>query len=128
MRHRAWAMALLALALMMRAMVPAGYMTQASSHELVVQICSNSANSTQSTYRLAIPSKEHGSPKHGAEHAKATCAFSSLNHAALGGADPILLAIAFLFILALGFQAQRALPLGAIANVRPPVRGPPCLI
>lgn len=127
LRHRAWAMALLAVALMMRAFVPAGYMAKTGPQVLEIRICSDSASNTASSYHLTIPAKDTTPGKHGAEHVKATCAFSSLGHAALSSVDPVLLALAILFILTLGYQPQSAFPLASRANARPPVRGPPIL-
>ncbi len=61
------------------------------------------------------------------EQASKDCAYSAIGKSALGGADPILLALAFAFILVLGLAPSRALPARPVPHTRPPLRGPPAL-
>ncbi|MFV0644209.1 MAG: hypothetical protein ACK5NN_06865, partial [Sphingomonadaceae bacterium] len=99
--HRWFAIALLVLALSMKALIPAGYMTSGSGTTLTVTICSDGIGALK-TVDIAIPMKD-GSDDGSSDHAKKDghCAFSGLTHAATGGADTVLLALAFAFILIL---------------------------
>jgi len=53
------------------------------------------------------------------------CAFSGLSAPALGGADPLLLAAAIVFILAAAFRGEHKLVLRRGSYLRPPAQGPP---
>lgn len=55
------------------------------------------------------------------------CAFAGLSAAMLGAVDPILLAGLVAFLLRLGFVATRVAIPAAPRHVRPPLRGPPAL-
>ncbi|MDZ7587653.1 MAG: hypothetical protein U5J78_00160 [Parasphingorhabdus sp.] len=121
-------LALLALVLAVKLLVPAGFMISATSDRfLTVTICAD-ASGISKQMRIAIPSKNDRRE----DHSKAAgtgqpCSFSGLSHAALGGTDPILLAAALTFVLLLGFAPPRTLPQRGIAFLRPPLRGPPSL-
>jgi hypothetical protein len=131
------AVLLLALVLAAKALVPAGYMVGGEAGSgvrvLTVKICAD-ALGTQFTRQIVIPQQggEHG--KGDAGHGDAghktdgACAWSGLGMASLAGADPALLAIAFAFILALGFARLAPPRLERRAFLRPPLRGPPALI
>ncbi len=123
---------LLALALAVKALVPAGFMiAPAGERFLMVTICSE-ATGVPKQMQIAIPEK----PGADGDHAEAAdkghpCAFSGLGHALLGGAIPALLAGALAFILLIGLAPLPTLPARAIAFLRPSLRGPPtffCLI
>lgn len=123
--HRRLAGLLIGLALLMKALVPAGYMAKAEGRVLTIAVCADASNG-QTVKHIMVPVSGKSSDNH-ADHAKAdgTCAFSSLAMGAVGGADPLLLLIALSFILLLGF-APAAPPLhDRRANLRPPLRGPP---
>jgi hypothetical protein len=119
--HRSLAALLVAVALCMKALVPAGYMLENQTRSITVQICADSLGQ-QITKQIEIGQKDDGKAK-SASH----CAFSALSHGALGGADPILLALALLFILALAFAPLLPPALKRLAYLRPPLRGPPAL-
>lgn len=127
-RHRAFAALLIAAALCMKALVPAGYMIGQVDRVLTVEICADS-QSGHLTKQIVIPGdgRSHGDQS---DHGKSdgTCAFTALAFAGLSAADPALLATALAFILLLGF-ARLVSPLrGRPAQLRPPLRGPPALI
>ena len=128
LRHRRAAFLLLGLALAMKALVPAGTMASAEAKVLTIRLCNDAQLAAATTAApprmLAIPMK-HGDPS--ARHAKAegTCPYSALSLASLAGADPALLALALLFILASGFAPLAAPAPRRIAHLRPPLRGPP---
>jgi hypothetical protein len=127
-RYARLALVLVVLALAIKALVPPGYMISSTGERfLTVTICSD-ASGTPKQMRIAIPYKDET----GSGHAEAAdksqpCAFSGLGHAALGGADPVLLAAALAFILLVGLAPLRTPPARDIAFLRPPLRGPPSL-
>lgn len=125
-KHRHLAMVLLALALLMKAAIPAGYMvTTAKDMVLSVTVCTDGMG-PQQTVDIVIPAKNGQNSQRGADNGKSGhCAFSGLGKTALGGADPVLLALAFAFILVLGLAPVRRLPFRRIANLLPPQCGPP---
>jgi hypothetical protein len=119
---------LVVFALAVKALVPAGYMISSTGERfLTVTICAD-ASGTPKQMRITIPDKN----EKGGDHSEAAdksqpCAFSGLGHAALGGADPLLLAAALAFILLVGLGPLRAPPARDIPFLRPPLRGPPSL-
>lgn len=119
--HRRVAALLVALSLCMKALIPAGYMLGSETKTITVQICADSLGH-QFTKQIDVGHKDSGKSK-----ADAPCAFTALTHGALGGADPILLAAALLFILALAFAPLLALAPKRVHHLRPPLRGPPAL-
>jgi hypothetical protein len=117
---------LMVLALAVKALLPAGYMiSPAGDRFLTVTICADASGVPQQM-QIAIPGKNDGGGDHSDAADKAQpCAFSGLGHAALSGADPVLLAAALAFILLVGFAPLRAPPARDIPFLRPPLRGPP---
>ena len=126
--HARLTLVLLALALAVKALVPAGFMiTPAGERFLTVTICSD-ATGVPKQVQIAIPDK----PGAKGDHAEATdkghpCAFAGLGHVGLSAADPVLLAAAIAFILLVGLAPLAALPARATPFLRPPLRGPPSL-
>tara|TARA_R110000868_G_scaffold212918_3_gene462808 strand:- start:7069 stop:7473 length:405 start_codon:yes stop_codon:yes gene_type:complete len=124
--NRPFACAVLALALLMKIVMPAGFMPTVSNGQIVVSICSGTGPMTMV---MTIPGlgqeKSEGDGHHG--KAEQPCAFSGLSAPSLAAADPILLAAAILFVLALGTRPM-ALPAStAPSYLRPPLRGPPAI-
>ena len=124
--HARLTLVLLALALAVKAVVPAGFMLSAGGDRfLTVTICSD-ASGTPKQMQIALPGKQDAGGDHSDAAAKAThCAFSGLGHSALGGADPLLLATALAFILLIGIAPLPALPRRDLPFLRPQLRGPP---
>jgi hypothetical protein len=127
-RYARLALVLVVLALAFKALVPAGYMiSPAGERFLTVTICAD-ASGTPKQMRIAIPDKnETGGDHSEAADTSQPCAFSGLGHAALGGADPLLLAAALAFILLVGLAPLRSPPARDIPFLRPTLRGPPSL-
>lgn len=127
-RYAQLTLVLVALALAVKALVPAGYMiSSAGERFLTVTICADASGSLKQM-RIAIPVKgDTGSDHSEAADKSQPCAFSGLGHAALDGADPVLLAAALAFILLAGFAPLRAPPARDNPFLRPPLRGPPSL-
>jgi len=124
--HARLMLVLLALALVVKAVIPTGYMLSASGERfLTVTICAD-ASGTPKQMQIAIPAKQDPGDDHSDEASKAThCAFSGLGHSALGGTDRLLLAAALAFILLIGFAPLPALAARDIPFLRPQLRGPP---
>lgn len=122
LRHRATALAVIALALMMKALVPAGFMLDSGSRVLSVRLCEDSIGRVDHQVALTIKTTVP-TGKHVAAHD--VCPFSSLAHASLGGADPVQLALALVFILALGLAPRTPLRLPRVLRLQPPAQAPP---
>lgn len=123
--HRRLAALLVALALSVKALVPAGFMLESQARVITVAICAD-ASGGQLTRQMVLPQRE-GTGGSQSDHGKAdgTCAWTGLSATAASLADPLLLVLALAFILALGFLPQRAPPRAASHHIRPPLRGPP---
>lgn len=123
--HRGIAMLLLALTLCVKALVPQGYMIGGGQKLLTVQLCLDGIR--HQTVQIALPSDDSSRRADSRSTDKSTehCAFTALNMGALGGADAPLLALALLFILALGFAPVHAPRPRHVHYLRPPLRGPP---
>lgn len=130
LRYRLAAFLLLALTLAVKALVPAGTMVSAEAKVLTIRMCNDAqlaaGTAIASARTLAVPIKQ---VKPGAQHGKAegVCAYAALSMASLAGADPALLALALLFILASGFAPLAAPAPRRSAYLRPPLRGPPAV-
>jgi hypothetical protein len=123
--HRQLAMLLIACALIIKALVPSGFMIGQHATVLTVEICADTLGA-KVTRQVVVP---HSGDNAG-DHADKTgvCPFSGLAMAALPGADALLLAVALAFILALGFAPPRRVALRRLAYAHPPLRGPPARI
>ncbi|QYU68798.1 DUF2946 family protein [Leptolyngbya sp. 15MV] len=120
-------MGVLLLALLARALVPAGFMVAHSDTlTLNITICAETSGELKHA-QMVVPVERKAPPGEHPRH-DATCAFSDLSKAALGGADPILLALALAFILLLAFAPPVAKPFAHAHYLRPPLRGPPVAI
>lgn len=118
--HPRIAAALLALALAMKLAVPAGFMPVASPGQIMVLVCTEFGPQHVAIEVPGMPAK----PADGAKMDQ-TCVFAGLGLAWLPGTDPVLLAAALIFILALGFVAVVVPRLERTPYLRPPLRGPP---
>ncbi len=119
-------LALLVLALAVKAVVPTGLMLSLDEGQfLTVTICSD-ASGIPKQMQIAIPGKQDSGGDHSEAASEAAhCAFSGLGHSALGGADPLLLTAALAFILLVGTGPLPALAARDIPFLRPQLRGPP---
>lgn len=124
LRNRTLAMALAALALAMRALIPAGFMPgKTATSSFTVLVCAD-ATGLHTPMTIKVATKQ-GAP----EQAKANehCAFAGLGMVALSGADPVLLAAAIAFLVALGFGPIALRALRRAPRILPPPCGPPAL-
>lgn len=118
--HPRAAAALVALALAMKLVVPAGFMPVAAPGQMMVLICTEFGPQHVAIDVPGLPAK----PDSGAKMDQ-PCAFAGLGLAWLPGVDAVLLAAALVFILALGFAAATAPSIARTPYLRPPLRGPP---
>jgi hypothetical protein len=126
-RHRAWAALLLAVALFMKAVVPAGYMPTQAGRTLTMTICSGSGPQTIVMHmagdRMPGGDEDPDGNHHGANGHP--CTFSALAGPALAATDPVLLARALVFAFVFALLAATPAPPRAPRYLLPPLRGPP---
>lgn len=119
--NRALCGALLALALAMKLLVPGGFMPAVSGGTIVIRLCSGTGPMAMAMPGLADDERGEGHPG----KAEQPCAFGGLAAPALGAIDPVLLAVAIAFILALALHPVAPRIAGLAVRLRPPLRGPP---
>lgn len=126
--NRRLALALIFCALLIKALVPQGYMIGSTSKTLTIQICADGTGVAVSK-QIEIP-MESGSHDPNSGHGKAdgSCSFTSLAMAGLTDADAQLLAVALAFILLLGFAPTALALTSNNHHLRPPLRGPPAAV
>lgn len=126
-QHRVLAAWLLAFALLLKVVVPSGYMLDTAGGTIRMAICSG-MGPMKTTMAMAMPGMADGAAhKHQKDGEKADqpCAFAGLNAHSVAATDPMLLAIAIAFVVAL-VSRRIAPPLLALGlHLRPPLRGPP---
>ncbi len=121
------ALAVIALALVMKVLIPAGTMLGGDARAVTVQICDGYAAAAHDAGKAVVLAvKGHGDTGK-AHHDQQACPYSALGHAGLTGADPVLLAAALAFILLLGLAAPTFLAPRPLFRLRPPLRAPPAL-
>lgn len=127
LRYRATAALLLAAALLMRVMVPAGFMPHLGQGTVTIILCTGTGSQA---VEMAIPGMSgsgHHDGKSEHDRTEAPCVFSGLSAPALSGADPILLAGAILFIMLLAVRIPDRPRPSPVDRLRPPLRGPPAI-
>lgn len=134
--QRHLAVAIFAATMLLKLLVPTGYMIASDHGHLTITICSGVASQSEA---VTMPGMNHdmamahgtmpGSGK-STDHGKVEmpCAFAGLSAQVLGAVDVVLLAIALaavaiMALLAAPRQAPRDAP-----YLRPPLRGPPLSI
>jgi hypothetical protein len=120
-RHRRLAGWLVALALLMKILIPAGFMPSMAGGTMTVELCTGQG---VQTVEIAIPGQS-GLPDEKSHEKAAPCTFSGLSAPMLGGVDPILLALAIAFIVATVFRAAPTPLVARRTWLTPPLRGPP---
>lgn len=133
--HRLLAAWIVGLALLMKLIVPAGYMIAAPGGTLRIVLCSGygpvqpvMAGHAPAKQAMTMPGMVHQQDKtdhHGRGGKEPPCVFSALSGGALPMVDAVLLAVVLAFIIVRVFRAP-LLPVRAGASyLRPPLRGPP---
>jgi hypothetical protein len=123
LQRRLLAAWLVAAALAMKLLVPAGYMPMVSSGSITLELCSGYEPPKMAMAMPGMAGKQEHEDKQG--KMEMPCPFAGLAMPGLVGADPILLIAAISLIMALGFLVTRRPPLRRITHLRPPLRGPP---
>lgn len=124
LRHRGFVAWLVALALIMKVLVPTGFMIGSTGGRISVQLCDGVAHMASAAPMAGMA---HHDPKQDGSHKDdRPCAFAALSAPSLGGADPLPIvgAIASIAFLPAGLAAQRDIR-SIVAFLRPPLRGPP---
>ena len=119
-------MLLCAATLLLKLLVPTGYMIGNEHGRMTIEVCSGVASQPMAVEMLGV----HGDmPDHGKskDHGKAEmpCAFSGLSAASLAAVDPIQLAAVIAFVMSAGLASLALPPPSRRAHLRPPLRGPP---
>ena len=118
-----------AATLLLKLLVPTGYMVDNDHGRITITICSGTAPRTMT---MEMPGMHGDMPDHGKskDHGKVEmpCAFSGLSAAMLGAIDPIQLAVLIAFVLTLGLIATVPPAPSRPAYLRPPLRGPPAYL
>lgn len=122
LRHRLLAAWLVAASLLMKVLVPTGYMASVSSGSITIELCSSYGPQKMVA---AMPGMTHHPDKKEHGKAESPCAFASLSASSLTAADPLILALAFAFIISTVFRGTARRVTTPPAFLRPPLRGPP---
>lgn len=117
--HRHCAALLLGLALLFKALMPAGFMPMMTAKSITVELCSSPG---APSIELHIPMEKSSGE---ADQSDQSCAFAGLGLQGLASADPMLLAQALVFAYSVALlSADLRLPQQEF-YLRPPLRGPP---
>lgn len=125
-RHRI-TFAVIAMALAMKALVPAGFMIETRDHVLTIAICADASSGHVVAKQIVIPGKSAGGQLAAGKSGEA-CPFSALSMVGASAVDPALLVVALAFILLQGFLPLVAPRVTSARRIRPPLRAPPVLI
>ncbi len=123
LEHRLLCGWLIAAALLMKAVLPAGFMPVQAGGTLVLGFCSGYG---PKTIAVTIPEREdRTSPDEHRSASEMPCAFAGLAMPGLAAVDPVLLVLAIAFVLERAIRTAAAIPTIARVHLRPPLRGPP---
>lgn len=131
-RNTVAAWTVIALALLLKLLVPAGFMPTMTAHGLEMTFCPGmveiptAATKPMAGMAHAMPGHQQG--KEAPAKPDSPCAFAGLTAPSLGGTDIVLLAMAFAAIVAASLFFQPIAPITRRAFLRPPLRGPPAHI
>lgn len=117
---------LVAAALLLKALVPTGFMPVVSAGSITIEICSGFGPEKMA---MAMP----GMADHGGKHDQSgkgdmPCGFGGHAPPAFLTVDPTLLALAIVFVIATVFRIALARAARTPAFLRPPLRGPPAAV
>lgn len=125
LQKRSWFIVILALALFVRAVIPAGFMVAPSSLMLSVQICADGVTGP-SKVEIEVPLSNGGqSDKSDHVQKSGPCAFSALSMASMAGDHSPLLIVALAAIVATIITHGAPHLQHQTRYLRPPLRGPP---
>jgi hypothetical protein len=123
--QRRFAVLLCTATLLLKLIVPSGYMIGREHGHVAITFCSGTFTAPGMTGpAMHGAMADHGkSDEHG--RMEQPCAFSGLSAVALGTIDPILLIVLIAFVLAVGTKPTVPPPCIRRIPLRPPLRGPP---
>lgn len=118
-----------AATLLLKLLVPTGYMIDSDHGRFTVTICSGTAPRTMT---MDMPGMHGDMADHGKskDHGKAEmpCAFSGLSAAVLNVIDLIQLAALIAFVMTIGLTGVLLSAPSGPSRLRPPLRGPPAFL
>ena len=112
--------------MMIKVLVPAGFMPTFEQGQIVVSICSGAGPMTMVMSMRGMDQGKKGDSQQG--RSEQPCAFSGLSAPSLAAADPILLALAILLVMALALRPMVPSTVRQRPHLRPPLRGPPATL
>jgi hypothetical protein len=120
--RRHLALLICAAALLLKLLVPGGYMVTADGGRAGLAVCPGlappAAVTAMPAMRHDLPASDHGKPEQ-------PCAFAALAAQMLGATDPMLLGAAIAVIIAAALVRALPSPSARAAFLRPPLRAPP---
>ena len=126
--QRYFAALLCAATLLLKLLVPTGYMIGNEHGRMTIELCSGVV---EMPTVMAMPGMHgdmagHGkSPDHG--KTEMPCAFAGLSAVSLGAVDPIQLAALIAFVMVVGLSPAVLPAIIRRCYLRPPLRGPPLI-
>ncbi|KQN94313.1 hypothetical protein ASE95_05625 [Sphingomonas sp. Leaf231] len=115
-----------AAALLMKLIVPAGYMIGNDHSSFTIMVCPGTATTTVDDDMAAM---HHDAPDRGAptDHGKVDmpCAYAGLSAQVLGAVDPVMLVAALAVVAGMALRTRPRALLPVAPYLRPPLRGPP---
>lgn len=121
-RHRWLTAWLVGTALLMKVLVPAGFMPGTANGMMLIQLCTGQG---AQTVMMEIPGKAGDREQGDHQKADMPCAFAGLSTPGLAATDPVLLAIALAFIIVSAFRVTPTRIFWRGIYLRPPSQGPP---
>jgi hypothetical protein len=115
-----------AVTLLLKLLIPPGYMINNDHGRIAITICSGVAPLAMTTDMPGMHGDmvDHGKSKDH-DRAEMPCAFAGLSAAMTGAIDPLQLSALIVFILAVCLVAGSIPAPSRPAHLRPPLRGPP---
>lgn len=127
--QRYFALLICAATLLLKLLVPTGFMIDSDHGRFTISICSGMA---PATVAMNMPGMNGNMADHGKseDHGKAEmpCAFSGLSAAVLNAIDPIQLTALIAFVTAIGLTGVLLPAPSGPSYLRPPLRGPPAFL
>ena len=120
--HRHLAALVLALALLLKVVVPSGFMVSSTTGSVAIVICDGHGPMTASA---TMADMHHRGEKQNHQGGDSPCAFSGLTAPVLSSTDPAILVITIAFILVMAEHLVAPTKPTPPPFLRPPLRGPP---
>ena len=127
-RHQWLAASIVAAALLMRVLVPAGYMAARTADGITIELCSGVGASAANMPTVAMSGMHHkGGAPSGHTQPEMPCAFAALAAPSLAAADPLILVIAISFLFAAIYRPAPRRSVPEARFPRPKTRAPPAI-